>query len=154
MNTAMSGTSGTSRTSRSAAVSGAGGVVFSRDGKVLVLGHVDGAWVFPKGHIEAGETSQVAALREVAEEAGVDAELVHGTPSWTTRYRNTRGVPRTITWYACTTNATTVELTERVFPRGGFYEPAHALELLTHRSDKELLRNVLAAVQPHEQAAR
>ena len=62
-------------------MSGAGGVVFSRDGKVLVLGHVDGAWVFPKGHIEQGETSEAAALREVAEEAGVQAELVRGAPS-------------------------------------------------------------------------
>jgi 8-oxo-dGTP pyrophosphatase MutT (NUDIX family) len=32
-----------------------------------------GAWVFPKGHIEAGETPEAAASREVREEAGVHA---------------------------------------------------------------------------------
>jgi 8-oxo-dGTP pyrophosphatase MutT (NUDIX family) len=34
-----------------------------------------GAWVFPKGHIEAGETAKEAAAREVREEAGVRARV-------------------------------------------------------------------------------
>ena len=33
-------------------------------------------WIFPKGHIEAGETPERAALREVLEEAGVRATIV------------------------------------------------------------------------------
>jgi ADP-ribose pyrophosphatase YjhB (NUDIX family) len=33
-------------------------------------------WVFPKGHIEAGESAAEAAVREVQEESGVVAELV------------------------------------------------------------------------------
>ena len=31
-------------------------------------------WIFPKGHIEAGETAEVAAGRELEEEAGVSGE--------------------------------------------------------------------------------
>lgn len=120
--------------------------MFDREGRVLVLGHADGAWVFPKGHIEQGETSQEAALREVAEEAGVAAVLMPDTPTWTTRYRNSRGVPRAITWYACTTEAADVHLTERLFQRGGFYAPVDALALLTHQSDREVLASVIETV--------
>lgn len=32
-------------------------------------------WIFPKGHIEDGETRKEAALREAREEAGVDGEV-------------------------------------------------------------------------------
>src|SRR5689334_711017 len=35
-----------------------------------------GNWIFPKGHVEAGERLQDAAVREADEEAGVDGEVV------------------------------------------------------------------------------
>jgi 8-oxo-dGTP pyrophosphatase MutT (NUDIX family) len=59
----------------------AGGVVFRVVGnqrQYLLVRARDpaGAWVFPKGHIEVGESPEQAALREVAEEAGVRATIV------------------------------------------------------------------------------
>lgn len=33
-------------------------------------------WDFPKGHLEVGETSEAAALREVKEETGIKAEII------------------------------------------------------------------------------
>ncbi|MCR6712207.1 MAG: NUDIX hydrolase [Demequina sp.] len=33
-------------------------------------------WCLPKGHLEAGETPQQAAVREVAEETGIEAEII------------------------------------------------------------------------------
>jgi 8-oxo-dGTP pyrophosphatase MutT (NUDIX family) len=35
-----------------------------------------GSWIFPKGHIEKGETPEAAALRETREEAGVIGKLI------------------------------------------------------------------------------
>lgn len=52
----------------------AGGVVFRRDGdqpRVLLLKHTSGKWMLPKGTIEAGETPEAVALREVREETGI-----------------------------------------------------------------------------------
>ncbi|MCL6591872.1 MAG: NUDIX domain-containing protein [Firmicutes bacterium] len=33
-------------------------------------------WIFPSGHVEKGETFEATALREVLEEAGVEAEII------------------------------------------------------------------------------
>jgi diadenosine hexaphosphate hydrolase (ATP-forming) len=49
-------------------------------------------WVFPKGHIEPGETPEQAAAREVEEEAGVIAAV--GQPIGTLEFRNARGLVR------------------------------------------------------------
>ena len=58
----------------------AGAVVFrKRNDQVLylVVSSSDGLnWVLPKGHIDPGETPEVAALRELEEEAGVIGEIV------------------------------------------------------------------------------
>jgi 8-oxo-dGTP pyrophosphatase MutT (NUDIX family) len=58
----------------------AGGVVYRLSGGrpeyLLVRARTPaGDWVFPKGHIEPGETPAQAALREVSEEAGVRAKI-------------------------------------------------------------------------------
>lgn len=41
----------------------------------LVLLQHNGSWSFPKGHMEAGETEQATALRELLEETGLTASL-------------------------------------------------------------------------------
>jgi 8-oxo-dGTP pyrophosphatase MutT (NUDIX family) len=41
---------------------------------VLVRARRSDAWIFPKGHIEPGESTEGAAVRELAEEAGVVGE--------------------------------------------------------------------------------
>ena len=58
----------------------AGAVVFrKRDDRVrfLVVSSSDRLnWVLPKGHIDPGETPEIAALRELEEEAGIVGEIV------------------------------------------------------------------------------
>jgi ADP-ribose pyrophosphatase YjhB (NUDIX family) len=59
----------------------AGGIVFRRERAgisiLLVRAKRDpSAWIFPKGHIEPGETARATAVRETREEAGVDGEAI------------------------------------------------------------------------------
>lgn len=53
----------------------AGGCIFNEKGEVLLQKRGDsGMWGFPGGAIEPGETPQMAAIREVKEETGLDVE--------------------------------------------------------------------------------
>jgi 8-oxo-dGTP pyrophosphatase MutT (NUDIX family) len=48
-----------------------------RDGKVLLIKHKKlGLWLAPGGHIDEGETPDEAALRELKEETGLDADFI------------------------------------------------------------------------------
>ncbi len=72
-----------SRTERSA-----GGVTFRANGDgfdVALIRTHEGRWQLPQGWIEDGEPPEQTAVREVREEAGVDAEVV--APLGTIEYR-------------------------------------------------------------------
>ncbi|MBC7084005.1 MAG: NUDIX hydrolase [Firmicutes bacterium] len=60
------------------------GVVVFRGDQVLIIKNRFGEWVLPKGKVEAGETPEAAALREVEEETGVRAEILR--PAGTSEY--------------------------------------------------------------------
>jgi len=61
----------------------AGGLVLDLQGEIprgALIGRTDRQgrllWSLPKGHIEAGETAEQAAVREVEEETGIAGEIV------------------------------------------------------------------------------
>ena len=60
-------------------VEASGGVVTNVLGELLMI-RLRGRWDLPKGHVEHGESSSVAALREVEEETGIKAEIVGHEP--------------------------------------------------------------------------
>ena len=55
----------------------AGGCIFNESGEVLLQKRADfNKWGFPGGAIELGETPQMAAIREIKEETGLDVEII------------------------------------------------------------------------------
>lgn len=118
--------------------------MFNPRGKVLLLRHASGSWVFPKGHIEPGEDPLQTAVREIEEEAGVDALCDDPDTTWTTRYRNARGELRQITWYRMHTRAQSPVLREKLFPDGAFLPSQEAARRLSFGEDRRLLSRVLA----------
>ena len=59
-----------------------GGIIFytgKNNVKILLVKNNNGRyWSFPKGHIEAGETEEQTAIREIKEETGLDVEIKEG----------------------------------------------------------------------------
>ena len=58
-----------------------GAVIFTKDGdqlKYVIIHQTNGVHCFPKGHVEAGESEEETALREIREEVGLDVTLVDG----------------------------------------------------------------------------
>lgn len=88
----------------------AGGIVFKKqdDQLLILIIRTSGAtaeernnvWSFPKGHIDEGESAEIAALREVREESGVDAKIVQSLGS--SQYSfvfNSESITKTVDWY-------------------------------------------------------
>jgi diadenosine hexaphosphate hydrolase (ATP-forming) len=124
-------------------IEGAGGVVFNPQGEVLLIRYPGkrGAWDFPKGHIDPGETNEIAAVREVLEEGGVCATITHALAA--TEYVNPRGEARRVYWFAMRT--LDLEATPEPGFKAGFYPVAVALERLEHAQSRDLLLEALAA---------
>ena len=58
-----------------------GAVVFTlcgRERRYVIVRGKKGFFGFPKGHMEAGETEQETALREIKEETGLSVQLIDG----------------------------------------------------------------------------
>jgi diadenosine hexaphosphate hydrolase (ATP-forming) len=99
-------------------------------------------WVFPKGHVEPGESCEQAATREVREEAGVVA-TVRG---FLGRERYTRGLQRVeVSYYVldCLGDAPADEDRE-----ARWCTPAEARRLLSFEELKVLLDRALSWTSP------
>ncbi len=77
----------------------AGGLVFLNN-KLVTLKRFNGVWLFPKGHIDPGETPEIAAMREVKEESGLSAKIIGdlGESSYTFFERGEKHF-KTVHWY-------------------------------------------------------
>lgn len=79
-------------------VQAAGGLVRKRD-KFLLIYRL-GKWDLPKGKLERGEKKRQAAVREVEEECGIEAELVSKLcTTWHTYIQEGKRILKKTTWY-------------------------------------------------------
>jgi 8-oxo-dGTP pyrophosphatase MutT (NUDIX family) len=120
----------------------AGGVVVRRKGRgvrVLLIRSSDGTrWLFPKGHIEAGESARQTAAREVREEAGVVGEV----KQFLGRQRFKRG-SRTVevSYYLVSYEGDAAASEDREMR---WCRPADAARLLSFEELKSVLRRALS----------
>lgn len=92
-------------------------------------------WIFPKGHIEKGESPEAAALRETKEEAGVVSKLV--APAGVLEYRFL-GVTARVEYFLALFSR------EAASPEDGrtriWCSIDEALERLSYKNTRKLLR--------------
>ncbi len=67
--------------------------------EILLVRHLkSGHWSFPKGHIEAGETEEDTARREIKEETGLDVLLDTGFRE-TVNYSPKKNTKKTVVYF-------------------------------------------------------
>jgi len=134
---------------RDTAPHAAGCVIFNAtpDGlRILVIFDQYGQWTFPKGHLEAGETSAEAAIREVYEETGIQGEL--GALVQTIYYdvvKKGRTLPKQVDFFVMHTTQSTVTLqASEGISDYRWVDAATAHELLSYDQMKAVLMAALA----------
>ncbi len=118
----------------------------SASGPLLLLIHDrHGAWSFPKGHLDAGESSAQAAVREVYEETGITGSLGALVASITYPVtKKGRNHLKQVDFYLLFTEQTSVHLqAEEGIDAYQWVTPAEALALVTYPQVNTVLQQAL-----------
>lgn len=133
----------------------AGGVVYRTNGsgvEVIIVQVVpELRWQLPKGVIDPGETREQAALREVREEAGVDAEIVEFVETseyWFTVRRDgeLRRCHKFVHFFLMKYLGGDVRDHDHEVAEARWVPIETALEMFTFDSDREVVRKAVAII--------
>jgi 8-oxo-dGTP pyrophosphatase MutT (NUDIX family) len=121
------------------------------DGDIIVIVPVkraaDGRRVtgLPKGHLEAGESAEQAAEREVAEETGVRAELVGELGDVNYHYeRRGRTVAKTVRFFEFRYLSGDVADHDHEIEEARWLAPGQAIDVLTYPGEREVVARLLS----------
>jgi 8-oxo-dGTP diphosphatase len=117
----------------------AGGLIVRDDGRLAVVHRPRyDDWSLPKGKLDAGESFEAGALREVEEETGARGRIVGELAS--TTYRDRKGREKLVRWYRMELDGDPLEFVPNAeIDELRWLTPDEARELLTYEHDRELL---------------
>jgi len=127
----------------------AGCVVVGAEGKVVLLRRADEeVWCLPKGHIESGESTEQAALREVFEETGLKAKILRILPE--IRYSFHRqaepeNIDKTVRYFLAEVVGGRVR-PEASFAEARWCDRPQSLRLLHYENDRRVVRAAFGAL--------
>ncbi|MFH1846941.1 MAG: NUDIX hydrolase [Candidatus Omnitrophota bacterium] len=129
----------------------AGGVVIKKEKnsfQILLIKDSYNRWTWPKGHIEKGETKEVAALREVTEETGLkDINIIEeiGKQEY---FFTLKGAKIFKTVYIFLINSETTDTTVQLeeIQEAEWFSPEEALEKIEYEGSREILEKAINIV--------
>ena len=124
----------------------AGGVVFKRDGseaKVVLISVRDRtAWTLPKGAIEKGEKREGTAIREVAEETGINARIVTSLGSiayWFYKRAENTKYHKRVYYYLMEYLSGNLDNRDSEVNEASWFGIEEAIKKVTYNGDREIL---------------
>ncbi len=103
----------------------------------------------PKGHLDGDETPEQAARREVAEETGVDAELVEELGDVRYRYdRRGRRVDKVVRFYLLHYRSGDVADHDHEIEEARWISLPDAARQLTYAGEREMVQRAMSRVAP------
>ncbi len=126
----------------------AGGATFRRTAEgfeIAIISVVPSRrWQLPKGLIDQGETPEVAALREVREEAGIETELlapIEKIEYWYVGENRGERVRfhKSVHFFLLAYRSGTVENHDAEVAEARWVKPAEAVQMLAFKSEKEVV---------------
>lgn len=123
----------------------AGGMVFNSQGQVLITQHSQNLhWSFPKGLIDEGETPETAAIREVREEGGIEAEITAKVGySKYTYTLNGEKIFKVVTFFLMKYLSGDIKDHDFEVLDSGWFNPEEAIKKLSFSQDKLLFKKAL-----------
>jgi 8-oxo-dGTP pyrophosphatase MutT (NUDIX family) len=127
----------------------AGGVIVGPGNKIAVVNQHGNSWSLPKGHLEAGETAEAAAIREIFEETGIqDVTIIDKLGDYERGRIGPNGEgedlshPKHITIFLCTTNQTDLNSIDPENPEAEWLSIQDVADRLTNQKDKDFFHSI------------
>ncbi len=133
----------------------AGGVAFREiDGRIeiaIILTNPERRWQLPKGMIDAGESAEQAAVREVREEAGIDTDLIaplDKTEYWFSADRNGERarLHKFVHWFLMRYRSGNVEDHDDEVIEARWEAVETALEMLVFKNERDVVEKAVNTI--------
>ena len=128
----------------------AGGIVFNSQHQVLLINNAamkdpkKSYWGFPKGNIEEKESSKDAAIREVKEETGIEAEIVEklGDHKYVFTFEGEK-IFKVVILFLMQAKNGEIKIQQAELLGAEWFDSEEALQKLSFSADKTLLKKAL-----------